>query len=230
MPPLYGKYRGKVQDNKDPLRLGRIRAFVPAVAPDGLNWAMPCVPYAGPQEGFLMLPPVGANVWVEFEGGDLNYPIWSGGFWGDTTQQQPPTDATDPKIKVLQTEKLVLIFDDQAGKLTAKLKPAPDQGTGQTMSLEMDDKAIVLTAKTVTITITPDSIELKQGRATVTVKDAIKLELPPASVEVSNAITLKNGATSAELATAEINLKNGAASIVMSPASVNVNNGALEIV
>ena len=84
MPPLYGKYRGKVQDNKDPLRLGRIRAFVPAVAPDGLNWAMPCVPYAGPQEGFLMLPPVGANVWVEFEGGDLNYPIWSGGFWGDT--------------------------------------------------------------------------------------------------------------------------------------------------
>ncbi len=230
MPPLYGKYRGKVQDNRDPQRLGRIRAMVPAVAPDTLNWAMPCVPYAGPQEGFLMLPPVGANVWVEFEGGDLNYPIWSGAFWGDTEKQEPPTDATDPKIKVIQTEKLVLIFDDQTGKLTAKLKAAPEKGKGQTMSLEMDDKAIVLTAKTVTVTITENSIELKQGRATITVKDAIKLEVPPASIEVSNAITLKNGAASAELQTAEINLKNGAASIAMSPASVNVNNGALEII
>lgn len=212
------------------MRLGRIRALVPAVAPDVLNWAMPCVPYAGPQEGFLMLPPVGANVWVEFEGGDLNYPIWSGGFWGDTAQQQPPNNATDPKIKVLQTEKFVLIFDDQADKLTAKLKSAPEKGTGQTMSLEMDTKAIVLTARTVTVTITENSIELKQGRATITVKDAIKLEVPPASVEVNTALTLKNAGTSAELATAEINLKNGAASIAMSPASVNVNNGALEIV
>ncbi len=229
MPPLYGKYRGKVQENNDPLRLGRVRALVPAVTPDVLNWAMPCVPYAGPQEGFLMLPPVGANVWVEFEGGDLNYPIWSGGFWGDTAQQQPPTDATDPKFKVLQTETIVLIFDDQAGKLTAKLKPKADKGTGQTMSLEMDDKAIVLTAETVTVTITPDHIELKQGNATVTVKDAIKLDLPPASVEVSSAITLKSGATSAELTSSAIDLKNGAASIAMSPASVNINNGALEV-
>lgn len=230
MPPMYGKYRGKVQENNDPQRLGRIRALVPAVTSDVLNWAMPCVPYAGPQEGFLMLPPVGANVWVEFEGGDLNYPIWSGGFWGDTTQQQPPTDATDPRFKVLQTETIVLIFDDQAGKLTAKLKPKADKGTGQTMSLEMDDKAIVLTAKTVTVTITPDHIELKQGSATITVKDAIKLELPPASIEVNSAITLKNAAPSAELTTSALNLKNGAASIAMSPASVNVNNGALEVI
>jgi hypothetical protein len=229
MPPLYGKYRGKVTENKDPLRLGRIRALVPAVAQDVLNWAMPCVPYAGPQEGFLMLPPVGANVWVEFEGGDLNYPIWSGGFWGDAQQQQPPTDAVDPAIKVLQTEQIVLIFDDKAGKFTAKLKHKADKGTGQTMSLEMDDKAIVLTAQTVTVTITPDQIELKQGSATITVKDAIKLELPPASVEVSSAITLQNGAPSAELTKSALNLKNGAASIAMSPASVNVNNGALEI-
>lgn len=230
MPPLYGKYRGKVADNKDPQRLGRIKPLVPAVAEDLLNWAMPCVPYAGPQEGFLMLPPIGANVWVEFEGGDLNYPIWTGGFWGDTTQQQPPTDATDPRFKVLQTEKIVLIFDDDAGRLTAKLKPKAAKDAGQTMSLVMDDKNIVLTAKTVTVTITPDQIELKQGAATVTVKDAITLKVAPATIEVSSAITLKNGATSAELATSSVDLKNGAASISMSPASVNINNGALEVI
>jgi hypothetical protein len=167
---------------------------------------------------------------VEFEGGDLNYPIWTGGFWGDTTQQQPPTDATDPRFKVLQTEKIVLIFDDDAGRLTAKLKPKAAKDAGQTMSLVMDDKNIVLTAKTVTVTITPDQIELKQGAATVTVKDAITLKVAPATIEVSSAITLKNGATSAELATSSVDLKNGAASISMSPASVNINNGALEVI
>jgi uncharacterized protein involved in type VI secretion and phage assembly len=229
MPPLYGKYRGKVQDNKDPQRLGRIKVIAPAVAEDALNWAMPCVPYAGPQEGFLMLPPVGANVWVEFEGGDLNYPIWTGGFWGESAQQQPPTDATDPKFKVLQTEKIVLLVDDEAGRLTAKIKPKASKDAGQTMSLVMDDKGVVLTARTVTVTITPDHIELKQGQATVTLQDAITLNVTPATIEVSSAITLKNGASSAELTTSALELKNGASSISMSPASVNINNGALEV-
>lgn len=229
MPPLYGKYRGKVADNKDPQRLGRIKPLVPAVAEDLLNWAMPCAPYAGPQEGFLMIPPIGANVWIEFEGGDLNYPIWTGGFWGETGEQQPPTDATEPALKVLQTEKIVLICDDKEGRLTAKLKPKAAKDPGQTMSLVMDDKGIVLTAKTVTVTIKPDQIELKQGSATVTLQDAIKLNLSPASIEVSSSITLKNGGASAELATASIDLKNGASSVSMSPATVNINNGALEV-
>ena len=43
---------------------------------------MPCAPFAGSGVGFFALPPVGANVWVEFEGGDPDYPIWSGCFWG----------------------------------------------------------------------------------------------------------------------------------------------------
>jgi len=230
MPPFYGKYRGKVQDNRDPQRQGRVKVVVPALAEGDLNWAMPCVPYAGPQEGFLMLPPVGANIWVEFEGGDPNYPIWTGGFWGDTTRERPPTDATEPKFKVLQTEKIVLIFDDQAGKFTAKLKAKADKGTGQTMSLVMDDNGIVLTARTVTVTITPDHIELKRDNATVTLKEAITLKVALATIEIGNAITLTNGAPSAELTTSALNLKNGAASVSLSPAAVNINNGALEVI
>ena len=31
---------------------------------------MPCTPYAGDSVGLFLVPPVGANVWVEFEGGD----------------------------------------------------------------------------------------------------------------------------------------------------------------
>lgn len=79
----FAKYRGQVENNIDPMQLGRIQVSVPAVLGDGtLSWAMPCMPYAGSQVGFFALPPVGANVWVEFEGGDPNRPIWAGCFWG----------------------------------------------------------------------------------------------------------------------------------------------------
>jgi len=227
---FFGKYRGKVSNNKDPLGIGRIQAVVEAVAPDMLNWAMPCTPYAGPQEGFFMMPPVGANVWVEFEGGDPNYPIWSGGFWGEKQDQKPPMDATGPEMKVLQTEKMVLSFDDKNTKLTAKLKPKADKGGGQTMSLTMDEKAIILTAKQVTITITPDKVEIKKGSTIIELTDNIVLKKPPATIEINSSITVKNSAASTEWTASAINLKNGAASIALSPASVNVNNGALEVI
>jgi hypothetical protein len=77
---LFGKYRGKVKNNLDPLGLGRILAEVPAVRMS-LNWCMPCVPYAAGGVGFHAIPPIGTNVWIEFEGGGIDYPIWSGCFW-----------------------------------------------------------------------------------------------------------------------------------------------------
>lgn len=77
---FFGKYRGKVENNIDPMMMGRVQVSVPAVLGDGgLSWAMPCAPYAGSGVGFFAIPPTGANVWVEFEGGDPDYPIWSGG-------------------------------------------------------------------------------------------------------------------------------------------------------
>jgi uncharacterized protein involved in type VI secretion and phage assembly len=83
MNQFYGKYRGKVVDNIDPKQLGCIRVSVPAVLGAGTqSWAYPCVPYAGLQTGFFAIPPIGANVWVEFEAGDPDHPIWSGCFWG----------------------------------------------------------------------------------------------------------------------------------------------------
>lgn len=80
----FGKYRGTVSSNLDPLQKGRLQVKVPAVyGTNTLNWAMPSVPYAGSGVGFYMIPPVGANIWVEFEGGNIDAPIWAGCFWGE---------------------------------------------------------------------------------------------------------------------------------------------------
>ncbi|MFN8488134.1 MAG: phage baseplate assembly protein V [Caldilineaceae bacterium] len=231
--PYWGKYRGKVTSNTDDLGLGRIKVKVPSVTGEKLELqALPCTPYAGPQVGFFMIPPVGANVWIEFEEGDPNKPIWTGCFWGDGRREttKPPTDAKAPDVKVLQTEKLVLMLDDQNGRLTAKLKEKADKGAGETMSLVMDKNGIVLTSKQVTITVTPDRIELKQGADVVELKDKITLKKAPATIEIADSITIKNSATTSEWSQSAINLKNGAASVAMSPSGVNINNGALEII
>ncbi|MEN3331902.1 MAG: hypothetical protein V7641_1267 [Blastocatellia bacterium] len=82
----YGKYRGVVINNLDPLQLGRLMIEVPGAL--GLlpsTWAEPCVPLAGPTGppmGVYLVPPIGAGVWVEFEQGDPSRPIWVGCRWG----------------------------------------------------------------------------------------------------------------------------------------------------
>ena len=87
MSKYYGKFRGTVLQNVDPEQIGRIQVMVPDVS--GLlpsSWAMPCVPFAGKQSGVYVVPQIGAGVWIEFEQGDPDYPIWSGGFWGSAAE------------------------------------------------------------------------------------------------------------------------------------------------
>jgi hypothetical protein len=79
----FGKYRGTVFNNIDPMLMGRIQAIVPGVL--GIvptSWAMPCFPVAGIQNGMFALPIIGSAVWIEFEQGDPDYPVWTGCFYG----------------------------------------------------------------------------------------------------------------------------------------------------
>src|SRR5690606_38794052 len=84
---FFGKYRGMVLNNIDPMQQGRLQVQVPDVA--GLapaSWAMPCVPIAGLQNGMVALPVIGSGVWIEFEQGNPEFPIWVGCFWGSAAE------------------------------------------------------------------------------------------------------------------------------------------------
>ena len=110
---FYGKYRGVVVD-VDASTM-RVKASVPSVLPLTVTgWAMPCVPYAGPQVGVLMLPDVGSGVWIEFEGGDVSYPIWVGGYWhaGEVPSQASAT------VKSIVTTAGSLAMDTDAQSVT----------------------------------------------------------------------------------------------------------------
>jgi uncharacterized protein involved in type VI secretion and phage assembly len=84
---FYGKYRGTVITNVDPLQTGRLLVTVPdvhGIAPS--SWAMPCFAFAGKQMGEWALPQIGAHVWVEFEQGDPDRPIWTGCYYGSAAE------------------------------------------------------------------------------------------------------------------------------------------------
>jgi len=125
---FYGKYRGVVTDVDDDTKRGRIKAKVPSVLGEHkTGWCMPCVPYAGPQAGQLFLPEVGAGVWIEFEGGDVSYPIWTGCYW--RSDELPPDAA--PAVKVIQTAgSQQILLDDDAGSVTVS------DSNGNTMTLD----------------------------------------------------------------------------------------------
>jgi hypothetical protein len=105
----WGKYRGRVESNIDEELMGRIQVSCPAVMGLRLGWAMPCVPYAGPGVGWFAIPPIGADVWVEFEGGDPNYPIWAGCFW---QPGQIPIPPGDPNTKCFVTTATRMVMND----------------------------------------------------------------------------------------------------------------------
>lgn len=115
----YGKYRGTVLINVDPMQMGRIQASVPDVG-EALpsSWAMPCVPITGRSAGTWMVPQVGATVWIEFEQGDSDYPIWSGGFWGsasDVPSQALAGNPANPSIVLQTTLQNMIVISDLPG-------------------------------------------------------------------------------------------------------------------
>ena len=128
---FYGKYRGFVVDNADPEQLGRLKVKVPSVLGNDVvtGWAVPCVPYGGDANlGALFIPEVDAGVWVEFEEGDLEFPIWVGTFWskpGGESELPKPNKADGseqgsvqdpPTRKIIKTKKGHTIqFEDADG-------------------------------------------------------------------------------------------------------------------
>lgn len=115
----FGKYRGMVLNNVDPLQTGRLLVQVPDVTnilPS--SWAMPCLPFAGVQSGFYAVPEIGSTVWVEFEHGDPDHPIWVGCFW-ETAAQVPALALAAPpglqQIVVQTTSQNTLLISDVPG-------------------------------------------------------------------------------------------------------------------
>jgi hypothetical protein len=153
----FGKYRGLVTDIDDPQNACRIRATVPAVLGEHpCGWAMPAVPFAGPAHGVVMLPAIGSGVWIEFEAGRLDSPIWSGAWWA--SGQRP--DPQGPKLRVIVSENgHTVILDDDSNEVKVVHGGGPE--------IRMTGSDIVLTVGACELRITSTEISLNNGMVKV---------------------------------------------------------------
>ncbi|MBK9014744.1 MAG: baseplate assembly protein [Saprospiraceae bacterium] len=165
----YGKYRGTVINNFDPENRGRIQAMVPDV--QGLiptTYAMPCFPVAGKGSGVYVLPEIGSGVWMEFEQGNPDYPIWTGCFVGLTAELPEmgiASPAPTPNM-VFQTtgRNSITVFGAPGGGITIAAGPIASPTTPRIM---VTQAGIVITNGLAEIALAGPSVTINKGALVV---------------------------------------------------------------
>jgi uncharacterized protein involved in type VI secretion and phage assembly len=160
---FYGKYRGLVLNNVDPMQMGRLMVQVPDVSnvlPS--TWAMPCLPFAGIQAGMFVVPDIGSKVWIEFEQGNPDYPIWVGCFWGSAAEVPALALAAPPELQqvTIQTlEQNTLLISDVPGPTGGILLKST---TGALVSIS-DTGIIISNGQGATIAMVGPTVTINEG-------------------------------------------------------------------
>jgi uncharacterized protein involved in type VI secretion and phage assembly len=162
----YGKYRGVVINNVDPMQMGRLMVQVPDVSLVPSTWAMPCFPVTGKQMGLWVLPVIGSGVWVEFEQGDPDYPIWTGCFPGsaaDVPALALAGNPASPSIVLQTTLQNTIMISDMPGPAGGILLKTM---TGALISIN-DIGITISNGKGAIIAMTGPAVNINAGALTV---------------------------------------------------------------
>jgi uncharacterized protein involved in type VI secretion and phage assembly len=181
----FGKYRGTVTDNDDSTQRGRLKVRVPAVLGDLEVWAMPCVPYAGDGVGFYSLPEKDTGVWVEFEGGDPSYPVWTGFFWAD---DQLPDDS-DADIKIWKTQKMTLRCDDSSDEV----KLSDSEASGSTLTLASDGVKLNYSESSLSLDDDAATLESNESQVTVGVEGVSSQAVDGGAIDITATVSINDG-------------------------------------
>jgi Type VI secretion system/phage-baseplate injector OB domain len=122
---FFGKYRGKVKNiGKNRNDLGIITVEVPEIFPEKeIPLVKPVIPFAGKNCGFGALPKKDDVIWIEFEAGNLNKPIWTGFWWAEG--EEPEAVDWDTVALVSRTGHK-LILDDKMEKMSLVHSKGPE--------------------------------------------------------------------------------------------------------
>ena len=185
----FGKYRGTVVNNLDPERLARLLAVVPDVQGTASStWAMPSLPFASAHAGVVAVPPVGAGVWIEFEQGDPDYPIWSGCWWGSASEVPAVVLSGQPgvgQITLVTPGQHTLVISDLpgiAGGITVR--------TSEGARITLNDNAIALdNGKGAAISLVGNAVRIGGAEIVIDTGKGASVRLVGNRVAITGAVT-----------------------------------------
>ena len=168
--PYFGKYRGMVMNNIDPLGVGRLMVSIPDVCElEAGAWCDPCFPVAGMQMGIIAVPVIGSGVYVEFEQGNPEYPIWVG-CWLNTAAEKPMlADTVPPPVPSITLQTPLgngIVISDALGPTGAGGIVIKDASGAM---IAVNDTGITITnGKGATIRLMGPTVDVNFGALTVT--------------------------------------------------------------
>ena len=197
----WGKYRGKVISTLDPTVSGKLLCEVAALPGMVLNWATPCVPYASFQQGFFALPTEGSDVWVEFEAGEPDKPIWSGCYWEYGEEPvMPEIDPAAPElIDILRSKFCTLLFNDMPGEGGVTIG-AIDPVAPVPVTMTMNEVGFSVLCGELTLTMNPEvGITLTAGETVMVLSaEGVTLETPAVDVTAEETVNVTSPSTEIE--------------------------------
>lgn len=203
---FYGKYDGTVIDIADEQMLGRIMVKVPSVfGPDMTVRARPCF-----SPGHFFVPPIDSHVWIEFEAGDPQYPLWVG-IWYPQGTSPPEAQVDPPQHRVIHTP-------------SGHIVEISDEDGAETITIKHKQNAFVAIDENGSVTIANKNgayvfLNAADEEATITAQQGHVITMTASGVALVN----KDG-TAVDLTgdTARIT----AAKIILDATTVAVGNGA----
>lgn len=200
-----------------------------AVPPDLLPWAEPALPFGGSAgQGHISIPPVGATVWVGFEHGFANKPIWLGAWYGVGELPSELQDTSAGAATPLESVRLIkttlghfLLFDDVDGKIRLEAanqahKLILDGGT-DTVTLQKD--------ATNKVEINPTQTRMERGNASVLLDDS-------GAVTITGGVSVQINGTAGTVditAGGAVNVTAGGAVNINASGVINITSGVITI-
>ncbi len=166
----YGVYRGQVMSTADPDSLGRVQVHCPTIHGPLYPpmWAFPRTTMGGKQFGFWHVPDVGEWVYVSFDHGRLDYPLWEGGWWG---AGDPTTDMVPTSVVLATKEGLKIVLDRQNEVITIQ------QTNGN--SIIIDSGEIIISHNSDIVLQAQGSVTINaHAQVNVTAQDKVSITAP----------------------------------------------------
>jgi uncharacterized protein involved in type VI secretion and phage assembly len=207
---FYGKYSGEVVDVADPEQRGRVKVTVPSVlSPELQVWARPCF-----ASGHFFVPPVGAKVWVEFEAGDVGYPLWVGTWYPQGTVP-PEADKPEAVERVVHTPSgHVIELSDEPDEEKLVIRHKLDSfvsidKNGSILAANQKGSYLFLNAEKAEVSLTSE-----QGHmVTLGEKGVLCVEQGGARVEIGDGKVKISGTDAVQIVAQELSLAAGSVSL-----------------